>query len=454
MTAYALALLITSVFGSPLSDAPAVELNYRGIVDQVSRRGGATPTKQFELYCLLRNRPAEAREIVFLLEERGAGEWAWPERFGHLALGTGDAATNRARIELLHEHDGLLNPVPLMTPVFADPEKLQAGAEWKIGRETYQVIDSVKRGDRECWQIEVTTNFGRSHTVWVAKESAIVVGVEQRFFLGRGDQFRLTMELTDAKPLEGAELARLEPVLETLKQLRADLQRKAGATDPELSDEQIEVANAALARLTPEAKGTAFSRLAATIARDVKSQSQRSEDVQGLAQKLVGGPAPEFELKMLEGAAVRGADRAGKIVVLHFWRYHGEPLIEPYGQVGYLDFMNNRRRKLGVQIYGVAVDPRLGDEQSAEAAVRQVRKLREFMNLSYPVALDDGTLLKEFGDPQRLGAKLPLWVVIDPEGKIAHYHAGHYDVKPNEGLVQLDGVLAELIRKKRGEPNE
>lgn len=451
MTAHPLALLLTSALGAPLTDAPAVELSYRGIVDQVSRQGGSTPTKQFELYCLLRNAPAEAREIVFLLDERGAGGWAWPERFGHIPLDAQNAATNRTRIELLHEHDGLLNPVPLLTPVFADPRKLGPDAEWKAGRETYQVVDSGKRGDRECWQIEVTTNFGRSHTVWVEKESAIIVAVEQRFFLGRGDQFRLTMELAEAKPLADAELARLDPMLKTLKQLRADLQRKEGATDPELSDDQLNVTDAALTNLTRDSEGTPFSRLVTTIARDVKSQSQRSADVQDLARKLVGSPAPEFELKTVEGTAVRRGDRTGKIIVLHFWKYHGEPLTEPYGQVGYLDFMNNRRQKLGVQIYGVAVDPRLGEQQSAEAAVRQVRKLREFMNLSYPVALDDGTLLKEFGDPQRLGARLPLWVVIDPEGKIAHYHAGYYDVKPNEGLVELDGVLAELIRKRRGE---
>jgi hypothetical protein len=118
--------------------------------------------------------------------------------------------------------------------------------------------------------------------------------------------------------------------------------------------------------------------------------------------------------------------------------------------VGYLDFLHSRRNKLGVQIYGVAVDSRLGNAATASPAVRQVRKLKEFMNLSYPVTLDDGTLLKKFGDPQRVGAPLPLWVAIAPDGKVLHYKVGFYSIKPDEGLRELDSVLVEEIRKQRG----
>ncbi|TWW09775.1 hypothetical protein E3A20_10930, partial [Planctomyces bekefii] len=33
----------------------------------------------------------------------------------------------------------------------------------------------------------------------------------------------------------------------------------------------------------------------------------------------------------------------GKTVILHFWDYKDSPLSEPYGQTGYLEFLNNRR---------------------------------------------------------------------------------------------------------------
>ena len=51
--------------------------------------------------------------------------------------------------------------------------------------------------------------------------------------------------------------------------------------------------------------------------------------------------------------------------------------------------------------------------------------------------------------PRRVGAKLPLWVVIGPDGKIAHYHVGTYDVKPDEGLRRLDEVVVSLVKQNR-----
>jgi peroxiredoxin len=439
------ALLATGL--SALPDAP-VELRYGGLVEQVSPRGRTTPTKQFEIYCVVQ-RENDGGELAFVIDENGGGGWSWPERFGHIALDAQNRPTNRDRIHLLHEHEGLPHPVPIVQPVFEFADKLRAGAEWEVDGHAYRVLDTAERAGRQCWQVEVSGRVGRSHTIWVEKESSIVVAVEQRFFMGQGDQFRLTMELAELKPLDASAAERLQPVLAALKTLKADLQRKEGATDPDLSDEQLRATETALEGLARASEGTPLSKLVSTIARDVKSQSQRSQDVHSLAEKLVGRPAPELRLTALDGTEIPGSEREGKIVVLHFWKYHGEPLTEPYGQVGYLDFVNNRRQKLGVRIYGVAVDPRLAEKDSAQAAVRQIRKLREFMNLSYPVTLDDGSLVKAFGDPQRLGAKLPLWVVIDPAGNVAHYHAGYYDVQPREGLRELDEVLVMLLRKQR-----
>jgi peroxiredoxin len=142
----------------------------------------------------------------------------------------------------------------------------------------------------------------------------------------------------------------------------------------------------------------------------------------------------------------------GQITVLHFWEYQAEPLVEPYGQVGYLEFLYNKRRKLGVQVYGIAVDARLAEQRSAAVALKSIHKLKSFMNLDYAIAVDDGKLLAKFGDPTKYGAKLPLWVVIGPDGKIAHYHSGFYKIKPDEGLRELDDVLVKLIREQKGKP--
>jgi hypothetical protein len=100
-------------------------------------------------------------------------------------------------------------------------------------------------------------------------------------------------------------------------------------------------------------------------------------------------------------------------------------------------------------VYGVAVDGRLADKETSASAVRSVRKLQSFMNLSYPLTVDDGTLLAKFGDPQRVGAKLPLWVLIAPDGTIAAYKVGLYDIKADEGLKELDAAVVKLIQKNR-----
>jgi hypothetical protein len=76
------------------------------------------------------------------------------------------------------------------------------------------------------------------------------------------------------------------------------------------------------------------------------------------------------------------------------------------------------------------------------------------MNLGYPIAADAGPLLRDFGDPRRLGRKLPLWVVIGADGKIAHYHAGLYNVKPDQGLSELDEAVVAQLRKQRAAESE
>ena len=63
--------------------------------------------------------------------------------------------------------------------------------------------------------------------------------------------------------------------------------------------------------------------------------------------------------------------------------------------------------------------------------------------------IDDGTLLGKFGDPRRLDEKLPLWVVIGTDGKIAHYSTGFFNIKPDQGLKQLEAVIVDLVKQQR-----
>ena len=166
-------------------------------------------------------------------------------------------------------------------------------------------------------------------------------------------------------------------------------------------------------------------------------------------EKLLESEAPGFALNLVTGGSLNSKDLNGKTVVPHFWKYADKPLSEPYGQVGYLEFLYGKRSVNGVEVVGIAMNSALQDPQSNRAGQRSARKLIEFMNLSYPVGFDDGSLLRAFGDPRDDGGELPLWVVISPQGKVVHYHGGFYEIDQRQGLKRLDDVLIDQIRSAR-----
>ncbi len=454
MLAVSQLMLVTALLSSGadvLGDAPGMELRYTGTLSRVTRTATEQPYKKFTLLAVA-SRQADGTKVAYLTDERGGGSWAWPERFGLLELNAKNKPANDATIRLLAEHEGVLNPIAIRQPFFEHPDQLgeDADGDWVSGQHSYEVAEGTKKiKDRECLVVRVSTNNGRKQRLWISTaDNTLLVAAEQQVFMGRGDEFQLKLELESVKPLDAAALAKLQKPFETLVALKSQMNRPDGETKAELSDVQIAAAKKVIDGLQASAEGTPLAPLAAVISRDVKSQMQRADDVTNVSKKFVGQPAPAFEVKTIENKVINSKDLAGKIVVLHFWDYDSEPLTEPYGQVGYLDFLSNKRKRYGIEVIGVATNESFADPAKTTGALRSVRKLREFMNLGYPIATDDGTLVAKFGDPRKLGAKLPLWVVIDPEGKIAHYHVGFYAIKPDEGLRPLDEAVMKQIKTK------
>lgn len=466
MSLFTVSLALLTLIGAPpavpvpLDAAAPQELRYHGAVLKVSKDEDVA-IKRFSIYYLLSPRIEGARQMAFVVNERGAGNWSWAERYGSVGLDGKWQATGTRRPRLLYDHQGIPTPVAVPLPVLPRGIDLKAGDRWVEGdenraggnaarnREVWEVVGRKTVLERDCWQIEVKNNFGRKRTVFVDVKSPLVVSLEERFFVGQGEEHKLTMQLLDSPKLTDQEYTVRRRPVQSLLKLQSDLKRPEGESRPELSAAQQKTALAALrAGLPKDATDTAFSELVSAIQRDVDSQQARTAEITKLADQFLGRPAPKFSLIDLQKQPIPAADRSGKIVVLHFWEYQGEPLVEPYGQVGYLDFLHEKRRKLGVQVYGVAVDGRISDPQFSAAAMRSIHKLKSSMNLSYPIALDDGKLLDKFGDPRSLGAKLPLWVVIGPDGKVAHYRSGFYKINPDEGLQELDAALIPLIRAR------
>ena len=448
-------LMLMTVLMAPgpdiIGDSAALELRYAGSLAKVGRNGTEQPLKKFTLYSVL-TKQGDGKRLAYLTDERGGGSWAWPERFGTLDLNAKNAAANGATIRVLADHEGVPHPINIRQPIFEFADKLSEDEEldWTSGQNSYEVAEETKKlKDRECHIVRVSTNNGRKQRLWISKtDKTLLVAAEQQVFMGRGEEFLLKLDLESAKPVDAAALEKLNKPLQTLLDLKSQFNRPDGETKAELNPEQIASAQKVIGTLEKQAEGTPFATLAAVVNRDVKAQTQRTDDVESLSKKFVGQAAPAFEVTTLDKKTINSKDLAGKIVVLHFWDYEGEPLAEPYGQVGYLDFLSNKRKKFGIEVVGVAVNESFSDGAKASGALRSVRKLREFMNLSDPIGTDDSTLLAKFGDPRKLGAKLPLWVVINPDGKIAHYHVGFYAIKPDEGLRPLDEAVMKQIKTK------
>lgn len=449
MNSLALVLTCATCWANPLDESPGVALRYSGTLLSGVRNGEGSPVKRFTLFALVR--PTDnGRDLTWFLTERGAGNWSWPERFGQVSFNSELSATGGTPPRLLYDYEGSPTVLAFPLPLLDYFPKLKAGAQWMQGKESWEVQEVVRKQDRDCWQIQVTTGFGKKRTVWGLQDAPLLVALEEKVFVGQGDEHRLTMQLEGIEPVSAADLERYQTLGTKLFELQSRLNRQPQEFRPELTDAQLKLAGAALPELKSLAADTPLSGLVTAISSDLKGQADRSSDVERLKQKFVGKPAPAFELSLLDKKSVSADELQGQVVVLHFWEYQAEPLVEPYGQIGFLDFLNDRRRKLGVKIFGVAVDERFGQEQTAVTAAKSVGRLKSFMNLGYPLAGDDGKLLKRFGDPRESNAKLPLWVVIGADGKIAHYHSGLYTINSDEGLKELDQVLIEQIRAARG----
>jgi len=454
MTTFFTHLVLLTAINAPWAQTDAVELRYRGELTETGRDSDGETVKRFNLYCLVTNPNAAGERIAFLVDERGGGAWPWPERFGLIQLDANRRPTSPAQIRLLYTHEGTPSSIKLQRPLFAEMDKLSPDAKWTSGNTTYTVTGSTKIQELDCWRIESVTNFGLKGELAVDKENGLIVKARRDLTRGRGVPFSLFWELESQTLLEKSAAERLENPIITLAKLQEDLKRAENAFDPELTDGQLKTTASVADKLQQQAEETPYARLAATIRRDLKRQMRRTDDVGKLEAKFVGQAAPKFELQTLDNQKIDPETFQGNVVVLHFWNYKSDPLVEPYGQAAYLDFSYSRYQKLGVQVFGVAVNNSFANDATRGPALQSARKFKDFMNLSFPVAVDNGELIAKFGDPRRVGAKLPLWVVIGADGKITHYKLGFYDINPDEGLRPLDKAVGMAVRAKRNAATE
>lgn len=416
---------------------PVSVLQYAGVLAQPG--GDEAPIlRKFEALRLT----SSAGDFFNVLDDVRSG-CQWPESYGLLddSLQNGLPGPH-----LLYEFEGSLYPVSLPPLVISLPENVVPEQSFDQGALKLTVLNPVSEGQQKCWLIEARERRGRRQMLTVNAESGVLVNADVEVIVGQGDQFRLTLRLTGEKQLDPDQSKNVMQLQADLMALQRALNRRPETHHAEFSARQLKTIETPIESLTSVAAGTPLQELVMRISQDLERQKQRLMASETRAESVLNSSAPEFSLNLIGGGSIDSQSLRGSIVVLHFWQYRDQPIAEPYGQTGYLDFVSAQRKKMKVQVIGVCTGQDFHSSDSLPRARRSAKKLVEFMNLTYPVAYDDGSLLRALGDPRENNGQLPLWIVLSPEGKVSHYHAGFYEIDPAKGLEELDKVLIEQIR--------
>lgn len=433
---------------------PGTQFHYQGSVSRLERDGGAAKAeKNFDLTVLVTGSDADGPDYVWLLDERGAGGFAWTDRFGRWSQNADGKVGGAVGPGLLFDYGGGTHVVPLLPPWVPLPDDAAVGTKWEREGLEYEVERATNVAERRGWEIEARNQYGTQQKMVVAVGSGVVLNCDDREFMNQGTEYRVEMRLVGTDSLDAATAKAEAGGVAALINLRSKLKRAPRVVAGELTAEQLSTLAALLPAVKSQAKSGVLSRIVATAERDLTDQSSRTSSLEELAAKQLGRKVEAFSVTGLGSVAAAGevkltdADLRDHVTVLHFWEYRDTPLVEPYGQVGYLEFLYGRRKDEGLRVVGVAVDGRFHDPKTALAAASGVRRLKTFMNLTYPIVHDGGELIHKFGDPRTVGGTLPLFVVVGRDGTIVHYKTGHYEVDREAGLKQLDTLIAELLAK-------
>lgn len=130
--------------------------------------------------------------------------------------------------------------------------------------------------------------------------------------------------------------------------------------------------------------------------------------------------APEFLIHDLENQPLQLSDFKGKVLLINFWATWCPPCIE---EIPHLEKLFNNYSKKGLVVLGVSLD---------EAGREHVKSFVKENALSYPIAMSNEKMVKDFGGIRGT----PTSFLIDREGKIVKKWVGYRDYDYFESLVK------------------
>lgn len=156
-------------------------------------------------------------------------------------------------------------------------------------------------------------------------------------------------------------------------------------------------------------------------------QLQELQANQGAKQAQVNKPAPEFELKTLDGKSAKLSDQKGKVVLLTWFASWCGPCHAEAPQMEKEIWQKYRER--GLVVYGVNAGERMTPHEMARGFVQQ-------HSLTYPVLMDVDSEASELFAIRAF----PTLAVIDRKGVLRYLQAGFNKAAV---LQQVEALLAE-----------
>ena len=141
---------------------------------------------------------------------------------------------------------------------------------------------------------------------------------------------------------------------------------------------------------------------------------------EGLESALVGKPAPDVELDLIDGKKFRLADCKNKVIVLDFWASWCGPCLQVMPQVDKVvrEFANQQVELVAINL---------------EETRDRIKAALNRMQIEPTVALDhDGRVAEKYG-----ATTIPQTVIIDRKGEVARLFVGggpHFDEQIREAL--------------------
>jgi peroxiredoxin len=435
------ALLVCSALADQPYE-PGSVATYRGSFQSVKEQ--RNPGLEFQLTVVVGDDEEGATEVLWLLSDSSTRPIPWQNRWGDAKWLREKRSLDGPLPSFDYEHSTgrslALVGIPLPVPLFGE---LSEGTTWSEGKLQYEVHAGGSVDDRATWDVTARTMVGRRRTITIDRETRQVYALREQVFVGQGEEHVLRYKLASREVLDRERLDRTRSALSAWTDARDAWQKTAEPRTPESIAAADKSLVAGLEELKQISANTPVAALVTATATQVKSDGEKRGALSALRTRMMGKPLPKFETRDVTGKAWSNADLKGKTTVIQFWGYRDDDLREPYGQVGYLDFLA-RQQGDKVQVLGVAV-PKEGETAAPRAAVR---KFRDFMNLSYPLLLEEGKLLQAIGDPRKAGGELPLFIVVDSAGKVVEYKAGLYEVKRDEGLAELAAVIKQAAAQR------